>query len=209
MTNNIFEGIYTTHRKPKKGFRVEVLCIEYLPARKPTQTTHHSVTPMSTESRSDIVKKIIMTIAPGIQGFFDLYGRKYLHAVVKMPSQTQIGRFQDVFDGPVIGELDKYPRRYDLVARAKVNFCIEHKMDTGVALTQAAHLISKGDVVYPGGIYMDGLIVGTSGGPPPADIAAARMIAAAITGYAQMAMERLLAEAEANGSYQAPRDALS
>jgi len=147
-----------------------------------------------------LVKEIITRLRPGIGNILDLHGREFLWVVVFDPSDGKTV----LFDGVAAGDPAKCPPEYGDIARRKALLSARTGRDTGAVVAQNAHLLSKGDVIYKGGVNYNGLVVGASGAQGPVDEAIALMIAAQLSAWCQVCVAQLQDEAKKGGPYLVP-----
>ena len=146
----------------------------------------------------DLVKAIIEILKPAIQGLLAAYGRECLYVVVLYP-----GSGQPLFSESVGAEIPPN-KPYADVALNKARLAFRTSMNTGAVITQAAHKMRVGDVVYQGGVYYDGLVVASSGAQAALDEAVSSMIAAQLSAYCQMVVSEQQKAALAGGAYLLP-----
>ncbi len=152
------------------------------------------------------VIQIICNIRPLVTATLEQYPRpdgsprNQMHVVIILPNSAD----HEIISLPIIGLRENYKAPYDEVALAKAMLCKRTGMDCSRVLYDAVFPLETGDVIYQGGVYMDGLIVATSGGPAPVDEAISRTIALLIKAHCQIAVQALQKQAVEGGPWRVP-----
>jgi len=148
-----------------------------------------------------VVAQVVGCLKPGIEALLELHGRKFLHLLVLSP----MDRKTVLFDGPMTGAVDDYPRPYREIAIKKAMLAARTGVNTSEANGTCAHLLAEGDIVYQGGVNYRGLVVAASGAQGPVDEAVCLMVAAQLSAYCQVKSQELQKEAAKGGPYLVPR----
>jgi hypothetical protein len=149
-----------------------------------------------------LVREVIDSLKGELARAIAQMERASLHVVVLVPCVGKpYGIKEQLFDDCVVGDKATYKSPYDTIARNKAELCRRTRMDTAYVLYNAPHLLCRGDIIFPGGIYRDGLIVAVSGATPEDDVMFANTIADAITKAARDKVRELQDTVETNGIY--------
>lgn len=124
--------------------------------------------------------------------------RNQMHVVVMLPNAAAYG----VISLPILGLQEDYRAPYDKIAAAKASLCKRTGVNSSKVLNDAPFLLETGDVVYQGGVNLDGLVVATSGGPAQIDEAISMTIALLIKAHYQIAVRAMQDQIADGGPYE-------
>jgi len=129
---------------------------------------------MSRLLSGDDVVEIVEALLPGIDAFLRAFCKRHALAIVVLdPGEVEAVELYHLHYG------DQFENRFAQIASNKAGTSHRLKCDTAVAIEQKAHCLQPGDAPYPGGVYVEGLVVACSGVEADYDQMFARWIAAA------------------------------
>jgi hypothetical protein len=141
--------------------------------------------------RQHDIEEAFRIVAPLIQQFLDsgVPKRKHLAIVVLCPEQGE-PVFRRSF-----GNHDEWEHDYEFYASAKARVSFKHKcMSRELSLTP--HLFSKDEVIYPGGVYHQGIVVAASGIESEYDEMVATWLVSAVVAVVQKRFSAFVASGQ-------------
>ena len=144
----------------------------------------------------EIAQQAVLLAAPLIVAAMQdsVFKRRDLHIVIMNPGKNP--DFHDVSESILyeesFGEPDEWEGPYQAVARSKAALAWKHRMSTRELVTSLPHLLVEGDTIYPGGTWLFGISVGTSGVESEYDEAISNIIACLIRALAINRMRTIM-----------------
>jgi len=130
---------------------------------------------------SGVARDAIESVLPMIESLIlrKVVHRSHLHIVVLDPVSGRV-----LYEHS-LGDPTTWEYRYDQLARAKASLAFKHRMNSREVVLRYPHLLSIGEVLHAGGIWLDGIVVAASGFKSEWDEAVCYAIAGILLAWAQ------------------------